>query len=340
MNLYSPYKLKDMEIRNRIDMPPMCMYSAKEGLVDEFHIMHYSTRAMGGAGLIIVEATGITMNGRITKDDLGIWSDDHVEGLAILAGSIRKSGAKAAIQLAHAGRKSTVEFSRVVAPSPIPFDGDSRTPDEMTKYDIEEVVSSFGKGARRALEAGFDMIEIHAAHGYLINEFLSPLTNKRCDEYGGSLENRTRLLAQVLTEVRKHWPKEKPLCVRISASDFAEGGNTPSDLSKMLNIVKHVGIDLIDVSGGGLVPIIPDSYPGYQIGFAETVKKETGLNVIGGGLITDAKMANDIVSSGKSDLVFIGRELLRNPFWPLISAGELGIQASWPKQYERARKHQ
>lgn len=337
MKLFTEFTIKDMTLKNRIVLPPMCMYSAsQEGLVNDFHLNHYSTRALGGVGLIIIESTAVNPNGRITINDLGIWTQGQVEGLRILCQKVQSNGSKIGIQLQHAGRKSQVDVSRMIAPSPIAFSQDFKTPDEMSQRDITELVYQYGKATERALEAGFDFVEVHAAHGYLLHEFLSPITNKRDDEYGGSLENRGRLLAQVITEVRKYWPSHKPLGIRVSAIDYDEGGLTPEDLVKIINIVKVCGVDIVNVSTGGLTPTAPPAYPGYQLDAAKTVKSGTSLPVMGGGLITEPEMAEDAIVSQKADLIYVGREILRNPFWPLLSSNSGGIDIPWPSQYERA----
>lgn len=337
--LFESIKIKDMELKNRIVMPPMCMYSTDDnGHANDWHYIHYATRAIGGTGLIIVEATAVEKRGRISNRDLGIWDDSHVEGLSKIVGLSKKYGAKIAIQLAHAGRKCEVEAENIIAPSPIAYNEKYKTPIEMTKEDIKTVIKAFKEGARRALSAGFDAIEIHAAHGYLINEFLSPLSNKRNDEYGGSLENRTRFLKEIIREVRRVWPENKPLIVRVSAEDYVEGGNHPEDLAEMINLVKEEGVDLIDVSSGAVVPAPIKAYPGYQVKFAEVIKDKTGLPVIAGGLISEPEMAEEIIANNRADLVFLGRELLRNPYWPLQAAKKLRHNIDWPVQYERSRR--
>lgn len=337
--LFESIKIKDMELKNRIVMPPMCMYSTDDnGHANDWHYIHYATRAIGGTGLIIVEATAVEKRGRISNRDLGIWDDSHVEGLSKIVGLSKKYGAKIAIQLAHAGRKCEVETENIIAPSPIAYNEKYKTPIEMTKEDIKTVIKAFKEGARRALSAGFDAIEIHAAHGYLINEFLSPLSNKRNDEYGGSLENRTRFLKEIIREVRRVWPENKPLIVRVSAEDYVEGGNHPEDLAEMINLVKEEGVDLIDVSSGAVVPAPIKAYPGYQVKFAEVIKDKTGLPVIAGGLISEPEMAEEIIANNRADLVFLGRELLRNPYWPLQAAKKLRHNIDWPVQYERSRR--
>ena len=341
-NLYSKFKLKDMTLRNRIVMPPMCMYSSDDsGEVMDWHLNHYETRSVGGAGLIIIEATAVEKRGRISGNDLGIWDESHVEGLSELVKRIKKHGAAAGIQLAHAGRKCTVKSEDVIAPSSLNFDSSDSSyinPREMDNSDIADIIESFRKAAERAFRAGFDIIEIHGAHGYLINEFLSPLTNKRTDSYGGEVENRSRILREIAGAVKGIWPEEKPVSLRITADDYYDGGNKPEDLSKMINHVKNTGIDIIHVSSGGVTPsAVINPYPGYQIPAAETVRKMTALPVVGGGLITSALMADEIIRNRRSDLVFMGRELLRNPYFPLLSFKELRCDIDYkPYQYERA----
>jgi NADPH2 dehydrogenase len=337
-SLFSSYKLKNMELRNRIVMAPMCMFCAdNDGNPNDWHFIHYTSRAVGGTGLIILEATGVESRGRITDRDLGLWKDEQIAGLKRIVDACRVHGAKVGIQLAHAGRKSEVMAEQNIAPSPIPFSDRYRTPSEMTKADIEQVKSAFREAARRADLAGFDAIEIHGAHGYLISEFLSPLTNQRTDEYGGSVENRARFLKEVLKEVGTVWPKEKPILLRVSAEDFMEGGNRDTVMAQILNLVKNEGIDLVNVSSGGVVNVGVDAYPGYQVGYAETIKKATGLPVIAGGLITSPLMAEEILDKKQADLIFLGRELLRHPYWPLDAAKELKDEIRWPIQYERGK---
>jgi len=337
--LFESIKIKDMEFKNRIVMPPMCMYSSDDdGYANDWHFIHYGSRAIGGAGLIIVEATGVERRGRITDRDLGIWDDSHILGLSNIATKCKEYGARVGIQLGHAGRKCEVDSEEIIAPSPIAFSEKYRIPKKMSKEDIEDVVKAFKEGAKRADEAGFDLIEIHAAHGYLINQFLSPLSNKRDDEYGGNVVNRSRFLKDILREVRKVWPENKILAVRVSAEDYVEEGNHPEDLAEILNLVKDEGVDLVNVSSGAVVPARINMYPGYQVRFAEIIKNETKLPVIAGGLITEAEMAEEIVSNNRADMVFLGRELLRNPYWPLYAAKKLGYDIDWPVQYERAKK--
>jgi NADPH2 dehydrogenase len=336
--LFSSFKVKNIEFKNRIVMAPMCMYSAEnDGLAKEWHRIHYATRAIGGVGLIIQEATAVESRGRISDRDLGIWVDAQVDGLKRIVSEVKKYGAVMGIQLAHAGRKCEAEKESIIAPSAIAFNESYRTPSEMKRTDINEVVEAFKAGARRAAEAGYDIIELHGAHGYLINEFLSPLSNKRTDQYGGSAENRARLLKEVLAAVREVWPKEKAIILRVSAEDYEAGGNHPEDLSEMINIVKAEGLDIIHVSSGAVVPASIKVYPGYQVKFAEIIKEKTGLPVIAGGLITTAEMAEEIVQNNRADLVFLARELLRNPYWPLKAAHDLRGEIAWPDQYERGK---
>lgn len=335
--LFSPFSFKNVELKNRIVMAPMCMYSAdNDGNAADFHYIHYTSRAIGGVGLIILEATGVEGRGRISDKDLGIWKDEHVEGLKRITEGCKRYGAKVGIQLAHAGRKSTVSSENCIAPSPIAFSDEYRVPVEMTKDDIKKVINSFRTAATRANQAGFDFIELHAAHGYLINEFLSPLTNNRTDEYGGNLKNRVKFLKEILKEISMVWPKKKPIIVRVSASDYLEGGNTIDSIVDILKEIKEAGIDFVDVSSGGVVNVNPEAFPGYQVKFAEMIKREVKIPVIAGGLITSPLMAEEIIGNERADLIFLGRELLRNPYWPLQASSILEESIKWPKQYERA----
>lgn len=317
-------------------MPPMCMYSSDEsGKVNNFHEVHYVTRAVGGVGLIIVEATGVVPNGRITSRDLGIWSDDHIPGLKSLVEKIKANGSKVAIQLAHAGRKCTSNDEYIVAPSPIRHSEEYRTPRELTVEEIKELVQAFREGARRANEAGFDTIEIHGAHGYLIHEFLSPITNKRMDDYGGSLENRTRFLREILTSVKEVWPKEKPILLRVSADDYAEGGIDKEEMVKIINKIKD-NIDIVHVSSGGLINVEFPIFPGYQVTHSETIRKECNIPTITVGLIEKYDHIEDILSNKRADLVALGRALLKDPYIVLHMAHEEKLSIEYPKQYERA----
>lgn len=336
--LFSSFTLKNLELKNRIVMAPMCQYSADEhGHVDSWHITHYATRAIGGTGLIIIEATAVEPRGRISNRDLGIWNDEHVEGLRKIVDECKKYGAKVGIQLAHAGRKCSIESEDIVAPSPISFNEEYKTPIELTKDEIKNIVESFKVAAKRALEAGFDIIEIHGAHGYLINEFLSPLSNHRTDEYGGNLENRVRFLKEILHHVREVWTNELPIILRVSAEDYVADGNHPEDLANMINLLKDYEVDLINVSSGAVVPAEIKAYPGYQVTFSEVIKNKTGLPTMAGGLISSPLMAEEILRNNRADLVFLGRELLRNPYWPLHAAKEVRDDIKWPMQYERSK---
>jgi NADPH2 dehydrogenase len=292
--------------------------------------------------MIIQEATAVESRGRISSADLGIWDDSQIDGLKAIVDRIKEEGAVPAIQLAHAGRKCNAKGEDVIAPSPINFDKDDPeyvTPREMNREDIAQVVSAFKNAAERAQKAGYEVLEIHGAHGYLINEFLSPLTNTRSDEYGGSVQNRARFLKEVLSAVRSVWSDEKVIILRISAIDYGDGGNEPEDLAELINAVKDEGVDIVHVSTGGVISHakIPLS-PGYQIPAAKKVKELTGLPVVGGGLITDPQHVDDIISNEDAELVYLGRELLRNPYFPLLSAARGGIDLDyWPKQYARAK---
>lgn len=336
MGLFTKFNVKDMELKNRVVMPPMCMYQAVDGFVNQWHYIHYSTRAIGGVGLIIMEATGVVPEGRISDQDLGIWSDDFIPGLRSVTDIVHHYGGKIAIQLNHAGRKSECEASHPLAPSPIPFGDRYKTPREMTQEDIDGAVLAFKEAAGRVLEAGFDAIEIHGAHGYLVNQFLSPLTNKRTDRYGGSIEGRSMFLRQVVEAIRTRWPAEKPLILRVSAVDYDEAGNTPEEIAKAIHSVKDSGVDLIHVSTGGVIPVAPKAYPGYQIEVSRIIKELTGLPTIAGGLVTQPAMAQEIVENRRGDLVYMGRELLRNPYWTLQAAKELRIPELVPQPYKRA----
>ncbi len=336
--LFSSFKIKDIEIKNRIVMSPMCMYSAgNDGIAKDWHYIHYTSRAVGGVGLILQEATAVEPRGRISSNDLGLWNDNQIEGLKKIVEAVKKNGALMGVQLAHAGRKCEAENEQIIAPSSIAFSDEYRLPNEMTKEDIKTVIKAFRDAARRCLEVGYDIIEIHGAHGYLINQFLSPVTNNRTDEYGGSVENRARFLKEVLHAVREVWTMEKPLILRVTAEDYVVEGNHPEDLAELINLVKHEGVDIVNVSSGGLVSIAPKVFQGYQVKFAEIIKEGTGLPVIAGGLIIDPHMAEEILQNNRADMIFLGRALLRNPYWPLQADYELKNEVSWPKQYERGR---
>lgn len=332
--LFEPMTIKNTTFKNRIVMAPMCMYQSdkEDGQVTDWHRIHYPTRAVGQVGLIIVEATAVQPQGRISARDLGIWEDEHIEGLAEIVRLMKSHGAKTGIQLAHAGRKATVDGA-IQAPSAIAFSEEYKTPVEMTDEDIKETIQAFKDGAVRAKKAGFDVIEIHGAHGYLINQFLSPLTNKRTDQYGGSAENRYRLLREVIDAVNEVW--NGPLFVRLSAHDYAEGGMTPEQYIEMSQWMKQQGVDLIDVSSGAVVPAKINAYPGYQVPFAETIKQQTPIAAGAVGLITSPLHAEEILQNGRADMVFLARELLRNPYWAYTAATELKADIPAPVPYER-----
>ncbi|MEF2965981.1 NADPH dehydrogenase NamA [Paenibacillus sp. M1] len=332
--LFSPFTIKNVTLKNRIVMSPMCMYSSpnEDGKVADWHRVHYATRAVGGVGLIVVEATAVLPEGRISYRDLGIWSDEHIDGLKEVTDLIHQNGAKAAIQLAHAGRKAELNED-IFAPSAIPFP-EMKTPNEADEAYINGVVNAFKEGARRAKAAGFDIIELHGAHGYLINQFLSPLANKRQDSYGGRAENRYRLLGEIIDAVKTVW--DGPIFVRVSANEYNENGNSLEQYIDYARKMKVQGVDLIDASSGAVVPAKIDIFPGYQVGLSESIRRQAGIATGAVGLITNAAQAEEILGNGRADLVFLGRELLRNPYWALNAAKELGAEIDRPKQYGRA----
>lgn len=331
------YNIKELELKNRIVMPPMCIYSSEEdGIVKDFHNIHYTSRAMGGVGLIILEATGVVPNGRISSGDLGIWSDEHIPGLKSLVDNSHLYGAKIGIQLAHAGRKCESNDEYIVAPSPIRFNEDYRVPRELTIDEIRDLVLKFRDAAIRADKAGFDLIELHAAHGYLIHEFLSPLTNKRTDEYGGNLENRTRFLKEILSSIKEIWPEEKPILVRVSAEDYSEGGIDIPEIVKIINEIKD-NLDMVHVSTGGLVPNVKmNLFPGYQVKHCEAIRKECNVPTIAVGLIKEYDHIEEILNNDRADLVALGRELLRNPSFVSRMAYDNKLEVDCPKQYKRS----
>jgi 2,4-dienoyl-CoA reductase-like NADH-dependent reductase (Old Yellow Enzyme family) len=350
-HLFEPLKLRDITLSNRIGIPPMCQYSAQDGIASDWHFVHYGSRAVGGAGLMIVEATAVLPEGRISPGDLGLWDDSHIAPLARIAQYARAQGCVPAIQLAHAGRKASVGLGwqaqhtlaeneggwPTVAPSAIPFGSGYATPAELDLDGIRAVIAHFVDAAQRALAAGFDTVEIHAAHGYLLHQFLSPLSNHRTDAYGGSFENRTRLVREVVEAVRRVWPDRLPLLIRLSATDWVEGGWNADETVALCWMLTGLGIDLVDVSTAGLLPtaIIPAG-PGFQTEFASRVRHEVGIPTAAVGLITSPAQADHIIRSGQADLVLIGREILRNPYWPHHAAQALGQTATWPSQYLRA----
>jgi NADPH2 dehydrogenase len=341
--LFSPLTLRGVTLRNRIAMSPMCMYSAGEdGLATDFHLAHLAARAVGGTGLIITEAAAVEARGRISTSDLGIWSDAQVEPLARIVRLGKAQGAVMCTQLAHAGRKAWsptkgVGPATAVAPSPLPFDTDWTTPHELSKAELDGIVSAFRAAAQRAVHAGFDAVEVHGAHGYLLHEFLSPISNRRTDEYGGSLENRARMPLRVVDAVREALSEPRALLVRLSCTDWIEGGLTIDDQVQVARWLKAHGVDMVDCSSGAITSFIPPVGPGYQIPLAEKIRREAGIATMAVGLITTPEMAEEIVRNGRADVVTMGRELLRNPYWPLQAARALGHDFAWPKQYQRAK---
>ena len=335
MLTFQPIKISNMYLKNRIVMPPMCMYSSDDsGFVNEFHKVHYISRTLGGVGLIIQEATSVEKRGRISGNDLGIWEDAQIEGLKELVSSLKKHDSKVAIQLAHAGRKCGVKSEDIISCSSINFNDDYKVAREMTIDDIKSVVESFKAAALRAFKADYDAIEIHAAHGYLIHQFLSPITNHRDDEYGGSLVNRVRFLRDILTQVHEVWPNDRPIILRISASDYVKDGIDVYMMRDIVNQIKDL-IDILHVSSGGLVLAPINLFPGYQVKFAEYLKEETGLPTIAVGLITNIEQVEEIIGNNRADLVALGRELLRNPNWVLNHANSYGVKIQYPPQYIR-----
>ncbi|MBL4675704.1 MAG: NADPH dehydrogenase NamA [Mucilaginibacter sp.] len=352
-NLFSPLKIKSIELKNRIVVSPMCQYSSTDGFANNWHLVHLGSFAIGGASLIITEATAVSPEGRISFGDLGIWKDEHIEKLKEITSFIEEHGAVPGIQLAHAGRKGSHDLPwsggkqilpsdangwDTMAPSALPFTPDEIAPIQLDKAGISEVISDFKAAAVRALKAGFKVIEIHGAHGYLVNQFLSPTSNHRADEYGGSFENRARLLLQITDAVNEVWPADLPLFVRISASEWVDGGWTIDDSIALAKLLKDKGVDLIDCSSGGNTAGARIAIkPGYQVEFAEEVKENAGILTGAVGLITEAKQADEIIKTGQADVVLLAREMLRDPHFALRAAHELGYEAKWPVQYERAK---
>ncbi|MDD2371081.1 MAG: NADPH dehydrogenase NamA [Firmicutes bacterium] len=336
MEMFKPFVLKDMTLKNKIVLPPMDTYCAdNEGNVNDIHFNHYVSRAMGGVGLIIVEATAITQNGRISDNCLGIWNDSKIPGLKRIAEGCQRYGSKVAIQINHAGRKCTAAADYTLAPSAIAFDETYRIPREISKDEIKVAIGQYGQAARRASLAGFDALEVHGAHGYLISEFLSPLTNKRTDEYGGSLENRARFLIEVLEEVSKNWPSDKPLLLRVSATDHLPEGMKVEDMIQIINMVKDK-VDLVHVSTGGVAYAPIKVYPGYQVKYAEIIKRECQVPTIAVGLIRTEELVNEILGNDRADLVAMGRELFRNPYFVVQTAWNHGIEYDYPDIYKPA----
>jgi len=352
-NLFEPLTLRGVTLKNRIGISPMCQYSSQDGFANDWHLVHRGSRAVGGAGVVIAEASAVLPEGRITPGDLGIYNDAHIEMLSRIFRFIEQQGSVPGIQLAHAGRKSSTAepwkggrpidpahggWTPIFAPSPLPFDSGYQTPKELSTSEIATIVQAFAAASRRALQAGAKVIEIHGAHGYLINSFLSPLTNRRTDEYGGSFENHTRLLKEVVTSIRRVWPETLPLFVRLSATDWAEGGWTIDHSIELARVLKPLGVDLIDCSSAGLVPgaAVPVG-AGYQVPFANRIRREAGIPTAAVGMITDAAQADQIIRNGDADLVLVARASLRDPYLPLHAASALHQDQKWPDQYLRAK---
>jgi 2,4-dienoyl-CoA reductase-like NADH-dependent reductase (Old Yellow Enzyme family) len=351
-HLFSPLRIRDVAFRNRTAVSPMCQYSSDDGFANDWHLVHLGSRAASGAGLILVEASAVEARGRISPGDVGIWKDEHIAPLGRIAAFLRAQGAVAGIQLAHAGRKASTHVPwehggaflpeseggwHTVAPSPIPFHDTDTPPLELNKSEIRSIVESFAVAARRALTAGFEVVEIHAAHGYLINQFLSPLSNDRRDEYGGSFENRVRVVLEVTEAIRGVWPGSLPLFIRISATDWVEGGWSIDDSVKLVRLLKPLGVDLVDCSSGGLAAHAKiELGPGYQVPFAERIRRDTGLLTGAVGMITEPQQADRIIREGRADMVLLARQFLRDPYFPLHAAKALGAEIAPPLQYKRA----
>lgn len=343
-HLFAPLSVRGLTLRNRIVMSPMCMYSAgHDGQATDWHLGHYLARAVGGAGLLITEATAVEERGRISQNDLGLWDDAQIGAYSRIVRAVQAEGAAIGVQLAHAGRKAWSAAKghgpwKPVGPSAVAFGPDWETPESLTTDQIEAIVSAWRQAAGRAERAGFDVIEIHAAHGYLNHQFLSPLSNRRTDRYGGSLANRMRFLMRVVEDVRLVWPERKPLFVRVSATDWVDGGVTLDETVVVARELKDRGVSVIDCSSGGSVPTSPAGIgPGYQVPFSHKVRHEAAIPTVAVGLITTPELADEIIRNGRADLVALGRALLRNPHWPLEAAQALAYDMEWPRQYRRAR---
>jgi 2,4-dienoyl-CoA reductase-like NADH-dependent reductase (Old Yellow Enzyme family) len=350
--LFDPLKIRDVVLRNRIVVSPMCQYSAQDGVANDWHLVHLGSRAVGGAGLIFTEATAVEARGRISPYDLGLWKDEHIGAFERIVKFIHAQGAVAGVQLAHSGRKGStarpweghapVDASKggwpVVAPSAVAFDRGYPVPKELTMEEIKRIVDLFAQAAERARRAGFKIAEVHSAHGYLLHEFLSPVSNKRDDQYGGPFKNRIRLLLEVVRAVRAVWPDDLPVFVRISATDWLkkEGWDVEEAVA-LARLLKNEGVSVIDCSSGGLVPYAPmPTAPGFQVPFAERIRKDAGILTGAVGMITEPRQAEDMLTAGRADLIFLGRRFLRDPYWPLHAQAELNQKISWPPQYERA----
>lgn len=351
MNLFRAFRVRGTELKNRIAVSPMCEYSAKDGHPTSWHMVHLGSRAVGGAALVFTEATGVSAIGRISPADTGIYQDSHIESWRPIVEFVREQGAVAGIQLAHAGRKASTAVPWLgggpippsnggwepVGPSAVPFSTGYNMPKELSVEEMERIVSEFRAAAQRALDAGFQVVEVHAAHGYLLHEFYSPLSNRRTDEYGESFENRIRLPLRVVKAVREVWPEQRPVFVRISASDWTEGGWDIEQSVELCRRLKGIGVDLVDVSSGGVVPGVSIPLgPSYQVGFAARIRRETGIATGAVGMISEPAQAETIIATGQADMVFLAREMLRDPYWPRRAAQALGVKIKPPVQYERA----
>ena len=352
--LFSPLNLRSLTLRNRVVVSPMCQYSSDDGHANDWHLIHLGSRAVGGAALVFTEATAVEASGRISPQDLGIWKDEHVPMLRRIAQAVRDQGAIPGMQLAHAGRKASTArpweggkplavkdggWEPIFAPSAISFSHSAQIPQALDAEGISRIRRAFVDAAKRALSAGFQVLELHAAHGYLLHEFLSPLANQRADQYGGSLENRMRFLRELVADIRGVWPAELPLLVRISASDWQEGGWDIAQSIELAKVLREGGVDLIDCSSGGVVPGVKIPVgPGYQTPFAERIRRESGIATGAVGVLRSAFQAEHVVRTGQADVVIMARELLRDPYWPLRAARKLGAEITWPPQYERAKE--
>jgi len=352
MRLFTPLALRSVTLRNRLAMSPMCQYSAQDGRANDWHLVHYATRALGGVGLVVVEATAVEARGRISPADLGLWEDAQIEPLARVVRAVAEAGAVPCVQLAHAGRKASVAPPHegggplaagaggwtTVSASPLPFAEGHAPPAQLDEGALAGVVRSFAAAARRARAAGFQAVEIHAAHGYLLHQFLSPLSNRRSDGWGGGFAGRTRLAREVVAAVRAEWPESLPILLRVSATDWAEGGWGIDETVELCRGVAPLGVDLVDVSSGGLVATaLPPAGPGFQAAFAERIRREACVKTGAVGMITAPEQADHVIRSGQADLVLLGRQLLRDPYFPLRAAARLGQEGPWPRQYLRAR---
>ncbi|MFZ0520143.1 MAG: NADH:flavin oxidoreductase/NADH oxidase [Candidatus Acidiferrales bacterium] len=350
-SLFDELQIRDVQLRNRIVVSPMCQYSSADGFANDWHLVHLGSRAVGGAALAFTEACAVTPEGRISPQDLGIWKDEHIAELARITRFLRTQGTLPGIQLAHAGRKASTPAPwesagfipeskggwEPVAPSAVSFSETYAMPRALDEEGIRGVIQAFADAAGRALQAGFEVIEIHSAHGYLLHEFLSPLSNKRTDSYSGSFENRTRLLREVVTAVRRVWPERSPLFVRISATDWVDGAWDIEQSVALAEQLIPLGVDLIDCSSGGIVPGVQiPARPGYQVPFADQIRQRTGIMTGAVGMITSATQADNILGEDKADVVILAREFLRQPYWPLMVGQQVGFPISWPIQYLRA----